>query len=358
MSAFFLMKSEIRNLQSAILVIGQGLAGTAVAWRLFERGVPFVIVDAGELVTSSKIAAGLISPITGQKLALSWRIAELMPVAEAFYDRVETTLDVKFLHRLPHVRLFKEQREVDLWKNKRVLDPALQPWLIKDAPLADDAAFHTELGGFVQRAAWLDTARYLEASRVFFDQHACYQQGTVAEDDLVLEADSVRWREQLFSNVIFCRGWQQAQQSRFFPWLPFASARGVIASLQGDLMEERIVNRGAWLLPRGEGSWRAGSTYEFDFSAPLERSTDELKTKLRDVLKRPFELSEAQAAIRPVIKHKPLALGRHPVHERIALLNGLGSKGVLRAPFFAQMLVNHLLDDAMIDNDLDVRGNW
>src|SRR5882757_4219331 len=106
------MESAIRNPQSAILIAGQGLAGTALAWRLWERGVPFVIVDPNDEVTASKIAAGLVTPVTGQRLNLSWRIFELLPEALAFYDRVEKQLGAKFYHVGDCVRLLKDEREV------------------------------------------------------------------------------------------------------------------------------------------------------------------------------------------------------------------------------------------------------
>lgn len=61
------------------LIIGQGLAGTALAWQLCQQGVPFILVDEHLPDSSSKVAAGLITPITGMRLNLGWRIAELIP---------------------------------------------------------------------------------------------------------------------------------------------------------------------------------------------------------------------------------------------------------------------------------------
>ncbi|MDP1589651.1 MAG: FAD-dependent oxidoreductase, partial [Prosthecobacter sp.] len=72
-------------MSSRILIIGQGLAGTALAWRLWERGVPFLIVDRDEAVTCSKVAAGLITPITGMRLTVSWRYEVFYREALRFY---------------------------------------------------------------------------------------------------------------------------------------------------------------------------------------------------------------------------------------------------------------------------------
>ena len=70
------------------LIVGQGLAGTALAWELIWRGRDVLVVDAGEAVTSSKIAAGLVTPITGQRLALGWRVDEMLAAARPYYERV------------------------------------------------------------------------------------------------------------------------------------------------------------------------------------------------------------------------------------------------------------------------------
>ena len=56
------------------IIVGQGLAGTTLAWCLLEAGLSVLVTDREEEVTSSKIAAGLITPITGQRLALSWQV--------------------------------------------------------------------------------------------------------------------------------------------------------------------------------------------------------------------------------------------------------------------------------------------
>ena len=341
-----------------ILIAGQGLAGTALAWALHERGVPFLIVDPNEKETCSKIAAGLVTPITGKRVKPSWRMEELLPVALGLYHRVGKLLGANFCHAVAMVRLFKEPREVEWWRG-RAGDVGLDQWVDAKAPLVDVSQFHSELGGFVQsHAGWLDTAAYLEASRTFFEKNEAWQQGVVAEDEIEVHDDHIRWRGRSFSRVVFCSGAEQRRDSRFFSWLNFGCARGVIASLKADLNETRIINRGCWLLPRAADEWRAGSTYEFDLNTPMETSVEDLRGKLMQLLRVPFEISGAQAGIRPIIKHRQLVLGRHPAHPRVCVFNGLGSKGALRAPFFARMLVNHLLDEAPIDIEVDVRGNW
>lgn len=344
-------------MSAPILIAGGGLAGTALGWALHDRGSAFVIVDPDEKQTCSKIAAGLVTPITGKRVKPSWRVDELLPVARERYRKVEKLLAGEFYRERPLVRLFREPREVEWWRG-RAGEAGLDHWVDLGAPLVDAAQFHAEFGGFVQRhAGWLDTGAYLEASRGFFERNGAWQRGVVSEEDIESLDHAVRWQGDNFSHVVFCRGAEQRTGSRFFPWLRFDCARGVIASLKVHLEEGRIINRGCWLLRRGADDWRAGSTYEFDLGTSMEASLADLRGKLSQLLRVPFEISGAQAGIRPIVKHRQLVLGRHPAHPRVCVFNGLGSKGVLRAPFFARMLAEHLLDDRALEPIVDVRAN-
>jgi glycine oxidase len=341
-----------------VLIIGQGLAGTAVAWRLWQRGVPFLIVDAHEATNSSQVAAGLVTPITGLRLNVSWRVAELLPAALQFYREIEAILGATYYHELPIVRLFREAKEVNFWA-KRQQESAIRPYTDTNAPspLLDASAIKDELGGFqMKRSGWLDTASYLEASRLFFEKNDCWQQGCVSDEHLLAQERQIVWQDQAYDLAILCRGWEQSG-SRTFPWLNFDSARGVIVDLESALPETRILNKGCWMLPRGAGQWRAGSTYDFDFQKPLAESTEEIRIRLEGLLHMPFSITGVQSGIRPIYKKQSLVLGRHPVRPSFCVFNGLGSKGVLRAPYFSEMLISHLLDGSPLDEEVDVRAN-
>lgn len=361
MSALFFamnLKPQPSSSEPPVLIVGGGLAGVALAWRLWQRGVPFVLVDPGHDETCSKIAAGLVTPITGMRLTVSPGFAEHLAAARQFYHEIGSALDRQFYREMPHVRLFKDEREARHWQS-RASEQRFQEWLDPGAPspLVDDRFFHGELGGIQQRGSgWLDTAGYLAASRHFFEQRQCWRQDTVEEGSLEPCADGVRWQGNMHRFAILCRGAEERSQSRFFPWLSWQCARGVIATVKADVPEERIVARGAWMLPR-DGGWRAGSTYDWDLTAPIGPSIETLRAKLAGLLRVPFEMVRTQAGVRPILAGRSAALGRHPVHPTVAVFNGLGSKGSLLAPFFSRMLVDHLLDGGPLDESVDVRGN-
>ena len=341
-----------------ILIIGQGLAGTALAWRLHERGVPFVIVDREEPVTCSKVAAGLITPVTGMRLKVSWRFEVFYPEALRFYRQIGKRLGTRVFFPRGYVRLLKNEQERQKWP-KRLRESEVGPFVHLQAPQLDPAIVTLPHEGFQQRhAAWLDTVTYLEASRRFFGE--AYRKATIAASEVLDDAEGIVWRGERFSHVVWAQGWQAAKHP-LFGWVPFQSALGTILTAKADLKgERRILNRGCWVIPRADGTLRAGSTYEWTFPEPPAASPGmiaDLETKLRDFLAVPVELLGSQSAVRPIIKGRQALLGAHPSHPRVLLFNGLGSKGSLRSPWLARHLVEHLLDGQPLDPEFDLQAN-
>lgn len=341
-----------------ILIIGQGLAGTALAWRLHDRGVPFVIVDREEPVTCSKVAAGLITPVTGMRLKVSWRFGVFYPEALRFYRRLGKRLGKRVFFPRGYVRLLKNEQERQKWP-KRLRESEVGPFVHPQAPRLDPGIVTEPHEGFQQRhAAWLDTVTYLEASRRFFGE--AYRQATVAPGEVEDDAEGVIWKGERFSHVVWAQGWQAARHP-LFEWVPFQNALGTILTAKTDLKgERRILNRGCWIIPRADGTLRAGSTYEWTFSDPPAGSPGmvaDLETKLREFFAVPVEVLESQSAVRPIIKSRQALLGAHPSHPRVVFFNGLGSKGSLRAPWLARHLIEHLLDGSSLDPEFDLQAN-
>jgi len=350
------------DLSTPHLIIGQGLAGTALAWQLWQRGVPFLIIDRAEAVTSSKIAAGLLTPITGMRISLSENYGPWWSEAVQFYRHKEHLLGQRFLHSRSHVRLFKNDEEPKRWA-KRALDAEVQRFVHQHPPqpLVDPTLFEAPRGGFqMKHAGYLDTAAYLEASRSFFVERKCWVSGEFHTNDLTVTEYEVSWKQQTFSHATFCTGWE-AMRHPWFDWVPFEPARGTLLTARADLAgERRILNGGCWVLPRPDGTLRIGSTYETKFISAHEADPAklaDLHARLQRLIKVPVEILDQQSAVRPIIARQRTLIGRHPARPRIAFFNGLGSKGTLRAPVFARALASHLLEGTPLPAAMDLAGN-
>ena len=94
-----------------ILIVGQGLAGTLLAWEFERVGIPFKIVDAGHAHGASRVAAGIINPITGQRIVKSWMIDTMLPVARESYTAFEKVLGLSLWREMRVRRLYVNEAE-------------------------------------------------------------------------------------------------------------------------------------------------------------------------------------------------------------------------------------------------------
>ena len=317
-------------------IVGQGLAGTCLAWEFRKRGVPFKLIDRGH-GGSSRVAAGLINPITGKNFEPSSRIAEFLPTALEFYADVEKQIDAKVWHPLPVLRLADTEKEWAKMISKCTL-PEVIPWLADGgAPKqADGWVGAIEVSG----GGRLDTRRFLDGSREFFNVHGHFGFGEVANDA---------------RRTIRCEGAAGLIAGKLGA---HRCAKGEILTVHAaDWDESKIrIGAGGWLVPIGNGCFKAGATYDWDHLD--ESPTDAGKLRVIQILQRlggpgPFEVISHEAGIRPIIRRSEPLIG--PTGDDTWVFNGLGSKGSLYAPRMARHLADWIVEGAEPEEWMDVR---
>ncbi|HRE82554.1 MAG TPA: hypothetical protein PLN52_16030, partial [Opitutaceae bacterium] len=97
-----------------ILIVGQGIAGTLLAWAFEHAGIDFEIADAGHAEAASRVAAGIVNPITGQRFVKSWRVDELLPLARAVYRELEAELGIPLVREMRVWRRFSRPHDRDV----------------------------------------------------------------------------------------------------------------------------------------------------------------------------------------------------------------------------------------------------
>lgn len=319
-----------------IQIIGQGLAGTCLAWQLLDRGVSFEIVDR-EQGGSSRVAAGMINPVTGKNFQPSWRIGEFLPEAIAFYQRLETRLGMKFWHPLPVLRLAANAKNWQKIRGKLSADD-VAPWVVGEVASPDDRW----LGAVeVRGGGRLDVKGLLDASRNCFSEQGRYRR---AEENLRTASSCRR---------IWCEGAAGLLLGR--P-APHRCAKGEILTLRAESWDEsqiRIGN-GGWLIPLGNGQFKVGATYEWDDldELPTEKGRAQVEEIARALMDDHFTVINHEAGIRPILRRSEPLVGEI---DGEWFFNGLGSKGSLYAPGVARRLTACLLDGAEPGPGLDLR---
>lgn len=68
------------------ILVGQGIAGTALAWHLIQAGKRVLVVNDSTRPSASLVAAGIYNPLTGRKLVKTWMADTIFPYAINFYS--------------------------------------------------------------------------------------------------------------------------------------------------------------------------------------------------------------------------------------------------------------------------------
>jgi len=341
------------------IILGQGLAGTTLAWNLRWQGRRILVIDRDRPGTSSQIAAGLMTPITGQRLVQSWRWDLFWRTAVAFYRQVETETGVHFFEPRRMVRLLASESEQDFLKRRYQSEFA--HLISQPQPPLDPRDFNDLLGGFeMSEGGRLDVAAFLTASRRHFQRDSQFTAADLnLQTDIELTATGVNVKALNVSarNWVFCQG-IDAISNPWFQHVQFKPAKGEILTVKVDhLTEHRIIHRGVWLMPLNDGLCRVGATYEWSQldSEPTITGRHEICLRLQEFLRLPVEVIAHDAAIRPILKHQYPVVGRHPDHPQLGYFNGLGSKGSLQAPWLAHHFAEVLTGCDTLDPEVSMR---
>ena len=66
------------------LVVGQGLAGSVFSFMLHREGISFLVMDPAMGLSASMVAAGMFTPISGQRKTIHPLTLRQIPFAQKF----------------------------------------------------------------------------------------------------------------------------------------------------------------------------------------------------------------------------------------------------------------------------------
>lgn len=341
-----------------ILIAGQGLAGSALAVELVRKGAAVKVADLPGNDTSTRVAAGVVRPITGRHLAKTHQADRLIPKAFEFYRSVEASTGNTLFHHKEVLQLFVNPAAGNDWYG-RAAEPGYERYIGQFLePHQIPRSLKGPHGGvLLQQCGHLDTNRFLDVIRNQLTQNGNYVSSHVDMDALELKPDGVLWQQEKFDRVVFCTG-ASAAARYYFENLPFRPVKGEILDFVADqLTDDFIVNCGNFFLPVSKGRFRVGATYNWEQQdvAPTEAARSQLVDWLSQTISVPFEITGHRAGMRPAVSDRRPLLGLHTERPQVAIFNGLGSKGVLLAPYYADQMADVLLGIRNPDPEVDIR---
>lgn len=338
------------------LVIGQGIAGTCLAYTLKKKGYSVLIINQIEECNSSEVAAGIFNPITGKRCVKTWMAPTLFPYAKEFYKEIEKTIGVQILYERDILKVFgSQEQQTDLlvksndahyvdYVDLRINEEALTPVL--NIP-------HGAVG--ILKGGWCNTKRFIESSRDFFKSNNTYREELFVPSLLEISTDAVTYKDVTAKAIILCQG-HHAIQNELMNWLPFSVTKGEMLVIKApSLPQDRIINKNIFLLPKGD--------HEFLVGASFDRKIDKLLTeggkayvieKLDALLNVDYTIVDHVVGIRPTVRDRRPFIGRHPNYKNVYIFNGLGAKGVSLAPYFANELVDNITTNKELNKEVNI----
>ena len=304
---------------------------------LIQAGYSVLVIDDAQPDSASRIAAGLLNPVTGPRLTLSPHYPHDWHYSIARYRALESQLSTPFLTEYPMSRLLNNASErVQL--AQRLQNPLFASLV---SPSLPPAGWQSEFGAITYPAHQLNMTVYLDAIRDFLKANKALTTTTVSLDDCIVETDTVRWGAHRFSALIFCSGARDVAQ-RWFSEIELKPAKGEIVEIEcPGLSPAQIVNWGHWLCPSDTGLFKLGASAYWQWSTPEPdpKHVAHLVADLRSRLTIPFKVGKATAGIRPSARNRRAIYGFSRQSPRIGCITGLGGTGTITSPLIAERFV-------------------
>lgn len=339
-------------------IVGQGLAGSLLHYHLKKKGADCVVFESKQHSSSSKVAAGVINPISGRKFVLSWMYPELEDAFVKCYSEIDIMLDATE----PFLIQKKIIRSIE---NVGLENSIYEQINSEEFGKYFDQDFHYEEVGRVFNPVFgyacingyqLLTKRFIEDYETYLLRNGEYIDLEFDYKLLQTNYDRLQYLEHQFDHIIFCDG-ANVVNNKYFNHLPFNESKGEALFVKiPNLKVDYLIKNKLYFVNLREDVYWVGSGYEWEFEdeKPTLAVKQKLELQLAKILKVPFDVIDHIAAVRPTVRHRKPLLGTHSIDKKVHIFNGLGTKGSMLAPYFAVKMAEYLLDNGILQEDVDI----
>lgn len=332
------------------IIVGSGLAGVSFAECAIQNGKSVVVFDNNSQ-NSSKVAGGLYNPVILKRFSEVWNAQEQLVLMNAFYVALEQKLERTFDFKKPILRKFFSIEEQNNWftaSDKAGLAPFLSQKLIFTAYEGIDAPHGY---GEVLQTGHVDTASLLIAYKSYLEENGCFRAESFDYELLRLVPDGLVYNDIQARHIIFAEGFGM-HSNPYFNDLPLDGTKGELFIIKAPgLKLDVIVNTSVFILPLVGDYFKVGATYDWKDKTdlPSEEGRIELLSRIKEIITCDFTIEDHFAGVRPTVKDRRPLIGTHKSFDRVHILNGLGTRGVMLGPAMAKALYDSIENDVPLD---------
>jgi len=338
-----------------IIIVGQGVCGTVLSSSLILQGQKVLVIDDGSNKAASKIASGVINPVTGRRIVKTWQIDDVMPAAVRIYQELEKKLDTSIIKQCNIINFHASEQMQKAFEDRIAEDPTY----LSRQPLPNRiaTAFEAPFGHTVIDPCWLiHLENLLHYWRQYLIEKNALLQNIFDFKKLDNKADQIVYDKYTANKIIFCEG-AKGEDNPYFKQLPFAPNKGeaLLVKIAG-LDNSYIYKKAVSIVPWKDAVFWVGSNYEWNNNNddPSLAFKEKTTAALNEWLQLPYQVVDHIAAVRPAnIQRRPF-VGMHPTFKNMGIFNGMGTKGCSLAPYFAEQMTEHILHQTSIDNEATI----
>lgn len=337
------------------IIVGSGLASIMFAEQLRTHQKSFVVIS-DRSQQASLVASGLYNPVVLKRFTAAWNAASHLETAIPKYISLEKLLGVKLDYVVPIHRVFNSVQEQNNWFlacDKPLLTPFLNPKLVDNKNNSVKAPFGF---GEVNATGRIDTQKLIEVYRTFLSQMNQYISATFNYEALIETPEGLCYESIQAKHIVFTEGFG-IHKNPYFKQLPLEGTKGELITIYAPQLQlTPILKSSIFVIPMEGDHYLVGSTYEWTdkTNIPTSEAKSQLLEKLERLVTCDFEVVNQRAGIRPTVSDRRPLVGRHPNHQKMYVLNGLGTRGVLIAPAMAEALYAFIETDAPLPEEIDI----
>ena len=338
------------------IIVGQGLAGTLLSYRLLKEGNTVLVIDKYREFTSSKVAPGAYNPMVLKRFTPCWKIDDQLQPLYDFVASFEKEFDVEIHQPIKLWRLFKSVQEQNLWLEKSE-KPSLENFMNPTFITNPYTQIKAEYGfGEVKHSGRIILPKMIETFRMFLQNNSALLNEEFDYTQLVVEDESVTYKSVRARKIVFCEG-HRLTSNPYFNYLPLMRTKGELLTvrIKGLNVSEHIKS-GVSILPLGNDLYKVGATFNWEEKDETctDAAKDDLLNRLSSFVNSPVEIVKHEAGLRPTVKDRRALVGNHPKFANVFVFNGLGTRGLLIAPLLSLQFVDHLDNATPLDPEVDI----
>lgn len=334
------------------IVVGQGLAGSVLSYKLVNRGYSVKVIDSYSDFNSTMASAGIMNPITGRSFVKTWKVETLWKEAIETYKLMEQQFKTQLVFPL---ELYRNIPTVELENNwcSRFLEDSYQNYLDHDQDKTVE--YKSRQYGIIKNVYRIDLNAIKRCMKEFLQERGWLINEVFEHQQIEINDEFVEYKGIKAKAIIFSEGYL-VKDNPFFNYLPIRLNRGESISFKHkELQEKRMIKNQFFVVPQENDQYWSGGGYDRDnlqVDKPLY--LDKIKGELESFYELSINEYDFRSGVRPgVIDRRPV-VGSHPLHNKLYIFNGMGTKGASLCPYCAEELINKISDGIEMDPVINV----